>query len=204
MKKFFALLLALTMVLSLAACAQEKNNENDTQSESEVSVSVNQDAVDEMVDQAKNSGGELGYAGNGAASLKTLSEDNFSAVAKEIFGIEISEADGFTLDKVESINQVNDLHVYGKLTDAQGSAEIMKLYFERCLEASGGSVWKQEINWDTFAMTRGAEYTSFDAFYAAESPEYDAAWIYDFGGHGVQFTFYCSNGSLNLSLVLLG
>lgn len=168
---------------------------------------LGEDSMNKLIEDAQGSGGEHGYTGKDGAALKSVDEKSFSAVVKEVYGLELSEADGWTVTKVESINGINDLGITAKLKDADTAKAMMQLYFERCL--SVGKVFKENINWDTFKISRGERFESFDEFCAAEDIGESTAsafgsWIYDNGDKGVQFTFYASDGEMDINLVLLG
>lgn len=168
---------------------------------------INTDALNELIDDISNSGGERGYVGNEGAALKTVDESNFPEVAKAVYGIDVSEGDGWTILDAESVNGVNDLGINATLSGSATPIELMQLYFERCL--SIGDVFTEEINWDTFVLSKGTKLNSFEEFCTEEaidttSSYASGSWIYDYNGRGVQCTFYVSDSAMSLTFVLLG
>lgn len=149
-----------------------------------------------------------GYTGTEGASLKNVSNSNYADVAKSLFGIDVSTKSGWELKEAKSPNGVNNLIVSFKApTDTDGK-EIIKAYFDDCIKASGGSIYTQEINWDTMAVSKGETYTDFDAFFKAEGTSIGslntAMWLYEYSGKSVQYSVSCDSGAVEVSLTLLG
>ncbi len=219
MKKLFALLLTLIMVLSLSACglsnlipggkkATEESKVKEAIEDIEASnpgVKVNEDALNELVDDIKEADGGHGYTGSDGAALADVNADNYTQVALDVFGIEVSEADGWTLSSASSPNGVNNLTI--SATNANDGKAIMQTYFDRCLKICPDGVFQQNIDWDTFVISKGTLFTSFDDYYASEAMEMEnfcnGMWLYDFNGHGVQFSYTYEDGRVDLSLTLM-
>lgn len=187
MKKLLALLLATLMMLSFVAC---DNNGDEPANNDNSGVS--------------QSGEMQGDNGSGGAvlTLENLNDSNYTEVAKELFGLEIKPQDGWTLKQTSSPNKVNNLLIDFNIPDGVDGKKIMKAYFDACAALPSG-IWKQEINFETYAVSKGEQYSDFDAFFAAEGSHSDTltqgTWIYDFGGKSVSFSYSCRLGMVELS-----
>ncbi len=84
MKKLFAFLLAAMLVLSLAACGENTDKPSGGTDKPGTS-------------QGDNSGGN---SNGGVAALENVSLDNWQTVTKEVFGVDITVPDGWTVTKV--------------------------------------------------------------------------------------------------------
>ncbi len=192
MKKLSAILLAMMLIFALAACG-----ENDT---SDPSGSDNPGT--------SQNGGMQGDNGSGGAalSLKNLNENNYTDIAKELFGLEIKPQDGWTLKSTSSPNKVNNLLIDFNVPDGIDGKEVLKTYFDACIALPSG-IWKQEINFETYKVSKGNQFSDFETFFAAEGNHSDTltqgSWIYDFGGKSIQFSYSCHMGVVELSFVRL-
>ena len=190
MKKLLAILLAAMILFSFAACG---NNETPS--------------GDENGGTSQN--GEMqGDNGSGGAALtlENLNEDNYTDVAKELFGLEIKPQDGWTLKDTSSPNKVNNLLINFNVPDGTNGKEVLKSYFDACVALPSG-IWKEEIDWETYKVSKGEQFTDFDSFFAAEGSDTgtltQGGWIYDFGGKSIQFAYSCRMGMVELSFTRL-
>ncbi|MBQ6818928.1 MAG: hypothetical protein IJP35_04895 [Clostridia bacterium] len=191
MKKLFALLLAMMMIFSLAACGE--NNTTDPDKDN----------------PGTSQGGEMqGDNGSGGAALtlENLNETNYSDIAKELFGLEIKPQDGWTLKDTSSPNKVNNLLIDFNVPDGTNGKEVLKTYFDACIALPSG-IWKEEIDWETYKVSKGDQFSDFDSFFTAEGNHSDTltqgSWIYDFDGKSIQFSYSCRMGMVELSLTRL-
>ncbi len=150
-----------------------------------------------------NSGTTAGNQGGRSTtvSIGSTSVENYKEVVKQAFGIDIQTTDGWTITKATSPNGVNNVDLMFTVpADIDSKAEIEK-YFNQTLKLGG--VWQQNINWDTFAISKGTQYTDYEVFYSEEVTEfmelYQAMWLYDFGGKTVQFSYTQDENVLQMS-----
>ena len=190
MKKLFAMLLIVLIVFAFASC---KSSEESTGNSEGSTVQIG-----EM--QGDNS------SGGAALTLGNLNEDNYTEVAKELFGLEIKLQDGWTLKDTSSPNKVNNLLINFNVPDGTNGKEVLKSYFDACAALPSG-IWKEEINWETYKVSKGEQFTDFDTFFAAEGSDTgtltQGGWIYDFGGKSIQFAYSCRMGMVELTFTRL-
>ena len=185
MKKLFALLLAVMMVFSLVACGSGKTPSGGSQS-----------------------GGMQGDNGSDGASLtlENLTDKNYTDVAKKLFGLEIKPEEGQTLKDTSIPNKVNNLLINFNVPEGIDGKEVLKSYYDACVALPSG-IWKEEINWETYKVTKGEEFTDFVSFFEAEG--YDGGtmvsgnWIYEFEGKSIQFYYTYRMGMVELSFTRL-
>ncbi len=238
MKKTIALIIILAMVIPFAACqsrsemlgnalndalndalgdalgdamqdADNIQNGDNTDNEDNEDNNANSDQNTEG-DQNTDSDSMQGYAGSDALELSNINSDNYIAIAKEIFGFDMTPGDGWTLGEASSPNGVNNLSASFTIpTDLDVNATL-EAYFNQCLAISSEGVFAQDINWDTLSVSKGEAYADFESFFDAEGTAimdfYSVMWIYDFGGKSIQFssTIELDIGALDLSFTLLG
>lgn len=178
MKKILALFLAVSMMFSLVACG---GSEGGTNTDNQGNRQTQQGGTQTGTQQ----GGQAP-----AVSLSSISADNYKDIVKQYFGLDIID-DGWTVTTAKSPNGVNNVDlVFTIPAGTDGEAEIEK-YFNQAVKLSG--VWAQEIDWDTFAISKGTQYTDFADFYANENEGYgdfySVMWLYDYNGKNVQFSY---------------
>ncbi len=178
MKKLLALFLAVSMMFSLVACG---GSEGGTNTDNQGNRQTQQGGTQTGTQQ----GGQAP-----AVSLSSISADNYKDIVKQYFGLDIID-DGWTVTTAKSPNGVNNVDlVFTIPAGTDGQAEIEK-YFNQAVKLSG--VWAQEIDWDTFAISKGAQYTDFADFYTNENEGYgdfySVMWLYDYNGKNVQFSY---------------
>ena len=178
MKKILALFLAVSMMFSLVACG---GSEGGTNTDNQGNRQTQQGGTQTGTQQ----GGQAP-----AVSLSSTSADNYKDIVKQYFGLDIID-DGWTVTTAKSPNGVNNVDlVFTIPAGTDGEAEIEK-YFNQAVKLSG--VWAQEIDWDTFAISKGTQYTDFADFYTNENEGYgdfySVMWLYDYNGKNVQFSY---------------
>ncbi len=106
MKKLFALLLVAVMIFSFAACNQGDNPGNTDNS-------------------GTSQGGDSGDEGNNgiAAALENMSMENWQAVTKEVFGVDITVPDGWELTNVKSVGK-SGVYIYLNPKNADETAVL--------------------------------------------------------------------------------
>lgn len=188
MKKVFIILMALLLALSVTACggSGEESGGNGAASQGE-----------EM----------QGYAGDDGASLADVDTENYDAVAKELFGVDLKAQDGWEVQEAISYNGVNNLTVkFTVPADADGKA-ITGGFFDQCLSVAENGVYGQDVDLDSMSVSTGAEYTDFETFFGAEGTQienfYSSMWIYDYGGKSIQFSVSADTGIVELTMTLL-
>ncbi|MBP1552430.1 MAG: hypothetical protein J6C04_09140, partial [Oscillospiraceae bacterium] len=181
MKKLLAILISLSLFISLTACGGSTPAENGGEGAKPNTQTTQQGG-------SENSGQNGGAA---SADISSVSVENYAEIVKKAFGIEIVLDDGWTVTKASSPNGVNNVDlVFTIPAGTDGEAEIEK-YFNQAVKLSG--VWAHEIDWDTFAISKGTQYTDFADFYTNENEGYgdfySVMWLYDYNGKNVQFSY---------------
>ncbi|MBR3693507.1 MAG: hypothetical protein IKL88_03175 [Erysipelotrichales bacterium] len=176
MKKTLVFILSILMVLSMTACSSGGGGGGS-------SGTVNQ-----------------GQTNTPTVSLKDASMDNYKEVVKEAFGIELYLPDKFEVANVNSPNGVNNLDIIMTYPSDYEGKEILEAYFNECKDLG---VYKQNINWDTLAISKGTQYTDFETMYAAEVTSimnfYSVMWLYDYNNKNVQFSLTLDEGLMEIN-----
>ena len=201
MKKLFALLLAAMMVFALAACG---NSDTPDPSDGKTPSSDPQQENNTLApgtDEPDNSGG--GEADAGEISLDNVTNSNYAAIAKELFGIEVDPEGDWELVKADSTGTIGG----GIGIVYQGSAtvdikELMKTYYDATADISTAGICIGKVDSDSPTGMRISEpFADFDAFYAEGTKANGAVgeWIYEFGGKKIEFMF-ALNPEMELTL----
>ena len=188
MKKLFALLLALMMVLSLAACGggdDDKTPSNDdktpSSSQQQEQNTPDPDPVEDEPEQTPDAGGE--------ASLDNVTDSNYAALAKELFGIDVDPEGDWELVKAESTGTIGG----GMGIVYQGSAtvdskELMKAYYDATADISTAGICIGQ------ADSISEPFADFEAFFEEGTKARGSVgeWIYEYGGKKIELMFALS------------
>ena len=188
MKKLFALLLALLMVFSLAACGggdDEKTPSSDdktpSSSQQQQQNTPDPDPVEDEPEETPDDGGE--------ASLDNVTDSNYAALAKELFGIDVDPEGDWELVKAESTGTIGG----GMGIVYQGSAtvdskELMKAYYDATADISTAGICIGQ------ADSISEPFADFEAFFEEGTKARGSVgeWIYEYGGKKIELMFALS------------
>lgn len=186
MRKLFALLLALVMVVSLSACGSGDDNktpssDNKTPSNSQQQEQNTPDRVEDEPEQTPDTGGE--------ASLDNVTDSNYAALAKELFGIDVDPEGDWELVKADSTGTIGG----GMGIVYQGSAtvdskELMKAYYDATADISTAGICIGQ------ADNISEPFADFEAFFEEGTKARGSVgeWIYEYGGKKIELMFALS------------
>jgi len=187
MKRWFALLLTLALMLSLAACGGEKapSDEEKTPSSSQQQQQEDKtpeaDPAEDEPEGTPDDGGE--------ASLDNVTDSNYAALAKELFGIDVDPEGDWELVKAESTGTIAG----GMGIVYQGSAsvdtkELMKAYYEATAAISTAGICIGQ------ADSISEPFADFEAFFEEGTKARGSVgeWIYEYGGKKIELMFALS------------
>ena len=187
MKKLFALLLAAMMVFALAACG---NSDTPDPSDGKTPSSDPQQENNTLApgtDEPDNSGG--GEADAGEISLDNVTNSNYAAIAKELFGIEVDPEGDWELVKADSTGTIGG----GIGIVYQGSAtvdikELMKTYYDATADISTAGICIGQ------ADSTSEPFADFEAFFEEGTKARGSVgeWIYEYGGKKIELMFALS------------
>ena len=140
MKKIWIILLAAVMVLSLAACGGGDDEKTPSNDEKKPSSSGQQEQNTPDPDEGEDEPEETPDDG-GEASLDNVTDSNYAALAKELFGIDVDPEGDWELVKAESTGTIGG----GMGIVYQGSAtvdskELMKAYYDATADISTAGI----------------------------------------------------------------
>jgi len=188
MKKFLALLLVAMMMLSLVACGgggDDKTPSNDdktpSSSQQQEQNTPDPDPVEDEPEETPDAGGE--------ASLDNVTDSNYAALAKELFGIDVDPEGDWELVKAESTGTIGG----GMGIVYQGSAtvdskELMKAYYEATADISTAGICIGQ------ADSISEPFADFEAFFEEGTKARGSVgeWIYEYGGKKIELMFALS------------
>ncbi|MDR0840154.1 MAG: hypothetical protein LBN26_02050 [Christensenellaceae bacterium] len=125
MKRMVVIAMALVLVLSLAACGGNSSGSSTTPSAqpgNSQSANTGDTSQGGDNDTTPNNNG-----GNSGVNIKDTSTDNWQAVVKDYFGIDISLPSGWSVDSAQSLNGISDVTVKfsGNLDELSSFAETV-------------------------------------------------------------------------------
>ncbi|MDR0916292.1 MAG: hypothetical protein LBN02_03795 [Oscillospiraceae bacterium] len=117
MKKAITFALVLVLALSLLTACGEKDNGGSTDGNN----------TTPPASQGGNNTTPSGNGGNSGVNIKDTSIDNWQAVVKDYFGIDISLPSGWSVDSAQSLNGISDVTVKfkGNLDELASFAEAV-------------------------------------------------------------------------------
>ena len=186
MKKIIALLLTLALLFSLAACGggdddKTPSNDDKTPSSSQQQEQNTPDPVEDEPEQTPDAGGE--------ASLDNVTDSNYAALAKELFGIDVDPEGDWELVKAESTGTIGG----GMGIVYQGSAtvdskELMKAYYDATADISTAGICIGQ------ADSISEPFADFGAFFEEGTKARGSVgeWIYEYGGKKIELMFALS------------
>jgi len=188
MKKFLALLLVAMMMLSLVACGgggDDKTPSNDdktpSSSQQQEQNTPDPDPVEDEPEETPDAGGE--------ASLDNVTDSNYAALAKELFGIDVDPEGDWELVKAESTGTIGG----GMGIVYQGSAtvdskELMKAYYDATADISTAGICIGQ------ADSISEPFADFEAFFEEGTKARGSVgeWIYEYGGKKIELMFALS------------
>ena len=188
MKKFLALLLVAMMMLSLVACGgggDDKTPSNDdktpSSSQQQEQNTPDPDPVEDEPEETPDAGGE--------ASLDNVTDSNYAALAKELFGIDVDPEGDWELVKAESTGTIGG----GMGIVYQGSAtvdskELMKAYYDATADISTAGICIGQ------ADSISEPFADFESFFEEGTKARGSVgeWIYEYGGKKIELMFALS------------
>ncbi len=182
MRKFLALLLAAMMLLSLTACGGDTPPADDgNQHQQQEQQNTPDDGGKVDPEATPDDGGE--------ASLDNVTNSNYAALAKELFGIDIDPEGDWELVKAESTGTIGG----GMVIVYQGSAsvdskELMKSYYDATAAISTAGICIGQFD------SISEPFADFEAFFEEGTKMGGSVgeWIYEYGGKKIELMFALS------------
>ncbi|MCL2040280.1 MAG: hypothetical protein FWG85_07620 [Bacteroidetes bacterium] len=139
-------LIALAIGLMFAACGGNKQQEN-------------AETTPENTEQVDNNG----------TTLKDLNDNNWQAVIKDNFGIDIAIPSGWKFESVNSPNGVNNLVLLFSIGEGTTGADECKRLFEATKALSPHGNYKNNPNWEAETVSAGDvinDFSSLEGLYS--------------------------------------
>ena len=165
--------LAFAMCFMFAACG------NKTDDKDAVDVETLKEKAEEAFGDAAD--GIRGSDKKGAG-LDNVTEDNYSQVMKENFGIEAIYGEGWTVKSVSSPNKVNNLRLNYITPKDIEPKEWSKKYFDACKAVSTDGVRGMILDMNTGAPSKSDKLADYDSY---ASGGY-WGWYYTWNGREIQ------------------
>ena len=188
MKKLLSLLLTLVLIFSLAACGGGDDNKTPSNDDKTPSSSQQQEDKTPEADPAEDEPEETPDAG-GEASLDNVTDSNYAALAKELFGIDVDPEGDWELVKAESTGTIGG----GMGIVYQGSAtvdskELIKAYYDATADISTAGICIGQ------ADSISEPFADFEAFFEEGTKARGSVgeWIYEYGGKKIELMFALS------------
>lgn len=127
--------------------------------------------------------------GGGSVKLADVSESNWQSVVKSNFGVDIAVPSGWSFQKVQSPNGVNNLIL--NLTiggDTTGEAMGKKL-FEATKAISKHGNYKNKVNWDAETVAAGDVINDISEVDSMSDSDVIASWNFSFNGRMVMVNY---------------
>ena len=179
MKKTFTALMCLAAVLIMVSCGNN-NTSNTDKGAKEIAKEL-----EESIDMTGVTGSMTG-----SKDLKDLNDDNWAAIFKNISGVEVVPAEGWTLKEAKSPNGVNNLNVVFLVPEDSDmdavEADVKMDYLEKTLAVAEDGIYPVDMDWNTGTISRGDKYTDAAAF--REAFPSAGNWFYDYDGNSIMFS----------------
>ena len=207
MKKIIALFLTMMLILSLTACGggddgtksaagsdDKAPSSNEQQEQEDEAPEADDEPESKVEDEPEDSGGES--ADGGEASLDNVTDSNYAALAKELFGIDVDPAGEWELVKADSTGTIaGGMGIVYQGAATVDTKELMKSYYDATAAISTMGICVGEANSESSTGMRISDpIADFDTYYE----EYTSArgalgdWIYEYGGKQIDIKFALS------------
>ena len=183
MKKLLALLLAAMMLLSLAACGgdDKPSGNEDNPPSSGQQQEQNTPDPDEGEDEPEGTPDD-----GGEASLDNVTDSNYAALAKELFGIDVDPEGDWELVKAESTGTIaGGMGIVYQGAATVDTKELMKAYYEATAAISTAGICIGQ------ADSISEPFADFEAFFEEGTKAGGSVgeWIYEYGGKKIELMF---------------
>ena len=185
MKKILALLLTLALLFSLAACGGGNdetpsggNDDPPASGQQQEQNTPDPDPVEDEPEETPDDGGE--------ASLDNVTDSNYAALAKELFGIDVDPEGDWELVKAESTLTIGGGMVISYQGSAAGDAkEMMKAYYDATADISTAGICIGQFD------SISEPFADFEAFFEEGTKAGGSVgeWIYEYGGKKIELMF---------------
>lgn len=176
MKKIVIVAMAAAMCVFAVSCGNNKSNKDNGGNGAAESLA-------KEIAENTPEGAIVGYTGDAAADLKKLDATNYQSIVKGIFGVDVTPQEGWTVYKAKSPNGVNNADIiFTKEGDIE-EQEVKRAFVNQLLEVSEDGVYTLNIDFDTFAISKGDKIESFEDFVEKASGK---SLYYVYGGKGIQ------------------
>ena len=185
MKKILALLLTLALLFSLAACGGGNdetpsggNDDPPASGQQQEQNTPDLDPVEDEPEETPDDGGE--------ASLDNVTDSNYAALAKELFGIDVDPEGDWELVKAESTLTIGGGMVISYQGSAAGDAkEMMKAYYDATADISTAGICIGQFD------SISEPFADFEAFFEEGTKAGGSVgeWIYEYGGKKIELMF---------------
>lgn len=184
MKQTILALMCMTAALMLTACggkANRKAADGSTETKAEMKTEA---------------------AKGGSTKLADVTDNNWQGVVKSNFGIDIAVPAGWSFQKVQSPNDVNNLIL--NLTiggDTTGEAMGKKL-FEATKAISKHGNYKNKVNWDAETVAAGDAINDISEVDAMNDSDVIASWNFSFNGRMVMVNYSAMGSNAKFTFTL--
>jgi len=192
MKRIYALLLTLILVFSLAACGKEEKTSTDNE-EKAPSSSEQQEQPEEKVPEADPAPAEDEQEettdDGGEASLDNVTDSNYAALAKDLFGIDVDPDGEWELVKAESTGTIGGgMGIVYQGAATVDSKELMKAYYDATADISTAGICIGQ------ADSISEPFADFESFFEEGTKARGSVgeWIYEYGGKKIELMFALS------------
>lgn len=154
-----------------------------------------------------NNGSEYNGDTQGNSDLKNVTNSNYKNVAKNVFGINLSDNTGWTLNSASSPNKVNNLVIEYTVKNGSDAKTILEDYFNKCKSVSTDGIYSTEYD-GNYSIVKKDKFDDFATFFEKEgtdmNPLYQTMWIYDNNGKSIQLTISINESIARITFGLLG
>ena len=186
-KKFLIGLLAVVMCFALTGCGEEKTSSGNN--------------------GETNTNGEYQGDTKGDSDLKNVTNSNYKNVAKNVFGITVSDNTGWILKSASSPNKVNNLVIEYTIQDGNDAKAILEDYFNKCSSVSNDGIYSTEYD-GNYSIVKKEKYDDFATYFENDGtnmdPLFQSMWIYDNNGKSIQLTISINATKASITFGLLG
>jgi hypothetical protein len=138
---------------------------------------------------------EVKAAKNSSLEIKSIAENNWQAVIKANYGIDLKLSEGWSFKEVSTLNGVSNVKLFLTIGGGETGESFGRKLFETTKTLSPHGNYKSRVNPDANTVEADNTISDFNSANAGSATDIIATWNYTFNGRMVQLNYYANRNT---------